>query len=129
MYCVLGQNVLDSSLYNENLEICPFKTVKCIFSCMETNIFLKYCSLILVRTNKSVCVYSRLMHHRSADMLTLEPWLALIRPVYLMHSISAVCIWKFSQGSCPVPAEGYLPTAVIVCNYRTNLFSPAGFRW
>lgn len=47
----------------------------------------------------------------------------------LLTSHNAVCIWKVPPGSWPMPAEGYLPTAVIVCNYRANLFSSAGSGW
>lgn len=53
-----------------------------LYPVYKSNTVVKYSSLILVRMNKSVCVYSCLMHHKAADMLTLESWLALIRPVH-----------------------------------------------
>lgn len=73
-------------------------------------------------------VYFLLMYHKSADMVTLESELA-DNQAAVLYFFSAVCIWKFSPGSCPVPAEGHLPTAVIVCNYLANLFNSAGSGW
>ena len=87
-------------------------------------------------TGLRVCVYSLLMYHKFADTVTLESARAgnqravpQLGGTDASHSHNAVCIWKVPPGSWPVPAEGYLPTAVIVCNYRANLFSSAGSGW